>query len=67
MGFSKNKYNSSGCYDPTAMEAINNLNKDRVKTARDVIKTMQTIAHIGGFEVVNRIQLRDKESGEIWR
>ena len=67
MGFSKSKYNPSGCYDPTAMEAIDNLNKDRVEAARKVIKTMQNVAHLGGFEVANRILLRDKESGEIWR
>ena len=44
-------YNASGCYDPTPYQAIKNiereneLNDERGKMARKVIKTLQNVAH----------------------
>lgn len=60
------KRNGSGYYDPTAYKAIKRLTEDEKKVSR-VIKTLQAVAHLAGFEIEGRIVLVDKETGEIWR
>ena len=59
-------YNGSGYYDPTPHEAIKHIS-ERERLARKVIKTLQNVSHLAGFEIVGRIQLRDKESGEVFK
>lgn len=67
------KYNASGCYDPTPYQAIKNiereerLNDDRREIARKVIKTLQNVAHLAGFDIVGRITLVDNKTGKEWR
>lgn len=60
------KRNGSGYYDPTAWKAIMNMEKEEKRVTK-VIKTLQSVAHLAGFEIEGRIVLRDKETGEIWR
>jgi len=58
--------NSEGYKNPTAEEAI----RKTVQTPREimqVINMMKAIAGVAGFDVIGRIQLRDRESGEEWR
>ena len=62
------KYNASHCYDPTAYKAIKNVdreNKEREILAKKVIKTIQNVAHLAGFDIVGRITLKDNKTGKI--
>ena len=61
------RYNSSHCLDLTAYEAINNVdreNKERDELAKKVIKTIQNVAHLAGFDIVGRITLMDRKTGK---
>ena len=60
------KRNASGYADPTAAKAIKHITEAEMKVSK-VIKTIQSVAHLAGYEIEGRIVLRDKESGEIWR
>ena len=62
------RYNASHCYDPTAYEAITRVdreNKEREILAKKVIKTIQNVAHLAGFDIVGNITLRDNKTGKI--
>ena len=65
--------NDSGCPDPTAYEAMKRIqNEERrlIQTdlnARLVITTIKNILDLSGFELVERIQIRHKKSGKIFR
>lgn len=61
------KRNGSGYVDITAYKAIKNVEKDRSRSVNQFIKSIHTLAHLAGFEVIGRIELRDKESGREWR
>ena len=60
------KRNGSGYTDPTAFEAIKNVTEEEKKLAK-TIKTIKSIAELAGYEVEERIVLKDKETGKIWR
>lgn len=63
--------NKSGCEDPTAEVAIGHVMKEQKKQnmsqAQKTIKTMQNVAHLAGFDIVGRIELREHKSGRIYR
>ena len=65
--------NGSGCTDPTAYEAITNVEKEcrdgKSEYARfyKLIKAILNICDLCGFAVEERIVLRDKKTGRIWR
>ena len=64
------RYNSSHCLDLTAYEAISNVdreNREREILAKKVIKTIQNVAHLAGFDIEGRITLRDNKTGKIRR
>ena len=58
--------NGSGYNDPTAYNAIKNVEETKKKVSI-VIKTLQSVAHLAGYSIEGRIVLKDKETGEIWR
>ena len=60
------KKNSSGCYDPTAYEAIKNID---VETARfqKLLTAIFAICDAAGFHVEGRIVVKDVRTGKIWR
>lgn len=60
------KRNASGYADPTAFEAIKNITEAEKKLSK-TIKTIKSIAELAGYEVEERIVLKDKKTGEIWR
>lgn len=60
------KRNGSGYKDPTAEKALKKIVAEEKRVTK-VIKTIQAVAHLAGFEIEGRIVLRDKKSGEIWR
>lgn len=59
------KYNGSGCKDLTAYEAIENIeSEERLKR---LLAHIFRLCDIAGFHVEERIVLRDKKTGKIWR
>ena len=62
------RYNASHCLDMTAYEAISNVdreNREREILAKKVIKTIQNVAHLAGFNIEGRVTLRDNKTGKI--
>lgn len=67
----KNKLNASGCKDLVAYEAINHttrvLRTDRTKrdeAADELIKAVKIMVRLSGFELMDRIKLRDTKNGK---
>ena len=65
--------NDSGCPDPTAYEALKNIQKEEKRlnhvdsNAHMVVTTIKNILDLAGFELVERIQIRHKKTGKIFR
>lgn len=63
--------NAEGYADPTAYAALTNIQveKSAALDARvnTLIKVLKYIIAVSGFEMVNRIELRDKKSGRCFR
>ena len=64
-GMAKEWQNKEGYADPTAYQAIKNI--DREKRIRELVTVLKWIAGIAGFEIVERIHLRDKKNGKIYK
>ncbi len=71
MGDKKDlKYNQSGCADPTAYEAISNIikeEKELVKRVHNLISVLKLIIDWAGFELIGRIEIRDKKTKKEFR
>lgn len=71
MGDKRNpRYNQSGCADPTAYEALKPIVKNEKKLDKRVhetIKVIKSIINLSGFELVGRIQIRDKKTGKEFK
>lgn len=63
MGLNRNQ---SGCYDPTACEAISHADKEKKKLTK-TMETIRNICDIAGFKIEGRIVLVDKKTGKVWR
>ena len=65
--------NGSGCPDPTAYEALKRVHvEERLShridaDAHTVVTTIKSILNLAGFELVERIQIRHKKTGKIFR
>ena len=65
--------NDSGCPDPTAYEAIKHIQKEEKRLnrvdvdAHTVVTTIKNILELSGFELVERVQIRHKKTGKIFR
>ncbi len=59
-------FNQSGCADPTAYHALKNLS-DEEKKVNFLIKVLKYIIRESGFELLNRIELQNTETGRIYR
>ena len=66
-GFMDNlKYNKSHAPDPTAREAI--MAADEVpEKIQTLIKVFKMLLKMNNLELAKRIQIRDKETGRIWK
>lgn len=58
--------NGEGYPDPTAYEAIKNIDKED-KRFRKLLHTIFNICELSGFRIEGRIVLVDKKTGRIWR
>ena len=67
----KNPYfNASGCADPTAYEALKPIIKEDVELESKVnflIKVLKFIINESGFELLNRIEIKDKKTGRCFK
>lgn len=64
------KKNSEGYPDPTAYEGLRPIIEEENALERRVnqlIKTLKYITGLAGFELVSRIEIKDKETGRIFR
>lgn len=64
------KLNSEGYYDPTAYNGLRNILREENALERDVtmlIKVLKYIIGKAGFELVGRIEIKDKKTGRIFR
>ena len=63
--------NNEGYSDPTADTVIGHVMTEQRKRRNDqatkTIKTLQNVAHLAGFDIVGRIELREHKSGRIYR
>lgn len=62
---SKDKINASGCTDLTAYEAIKNV--EREDQFKKLLATIFYICDLAGFHLEERLVLKDKKTGKIWR
>lgn len=63
-------FNASGCKDLTAHEAITNVYKEERELHQRVhtlIATLKPIIDWAGFELINRIEIRDKKTRKEFR
>ena len=58
--------NASGCPDPTAYAACHPISKEEQRVS-DLVHCIRYIARMAGFEITNRIEFRDRESGRTYR
>lgn len=70
MNVGNPKYNSSGCKDLTAYNAIKNATKEELdgdKKANDLIRAIKALARGFDFETINRIAIKDIKTGKEYR
>lgn len=58
--------NSSGCKDPTAYAASKPITEEEQRVT-ELVKILKTIIRWAGFELINRIELRERRSGRTYR
>ncbi len=58
--------NASGYYDPTAYEAIKNVDAETERLQK-LLTAIFAICELAGFHVEERIVLKDLKTGKIWR
>lgn len=57
--------NKSGCKDPTAYEAIKNIEEEEQKVS-DFIRAVKTLARLCGLEIVGWITVKIKKTGRTY-
>ena len=66
----KRKYNNSGCKDMTAFYAIENVSREEKadeKRVKELLKQIFRDTEKAGFHLENRLILKDKKTGKVWR
>lgn len=64
------KFNANGCADPTAFETLKPIIKEDAaleKKVHNVVNCVKFIVDWAGFELIGRIQIKDKKSGREFR
>lgn len=64
------KRNASGCPDPTAHDALLPIAQEdaalEARTTR-LIKAVKSFIDLAGYDLIARIEIRDRRSGKIFR
>lgn len=66
----KVKYNSEGYADPTAHEGMKGVIREESeaeKRVHDLVKVLKYIINLAGFELTERVQLKDKKTGREYK
>lgn len=58
--------NKSGCNDPTAYKVEKSISEDEQRVS-ELVYVLKKIIKWAGFELINRIELRDRKSGRQYR
>lgn len=58
--------NASGYLDPTAYKAIKNAELEEARFQK-LLDTIFNICELSGFHIEERIIIKDKKTGKIWR
>lgn len=58
--------NNSGCKDPTAYAATKPITEEEQRVS-ELVKVLKYIIRLAGFELMNRIEFRDRRSGRTYR
>lgn len=58
--------NAEGYSDPTAYEALRNIDKEEERFHR-LLHTLFYICDVAGFKIEGRIVLTDKKTGRVWK
>lgn len=62
--------NGSGCPDPTAYKAIKNADRssdEESERFRELLDVIFTVCELSDFHIEERIVVKDKRTGRIWR
>ena len=64
----KNDYrkNAEGYSDPTAYEALRNIEQEEERFHK-LLDTIFTLCELSDFHIEERIVIKDKRTGRIWR
>ena len=60
------KKNHEGYNDPTTYAAMKKIEAEN-KRFYDLLDVLYTTCALSGFEILDRIVLKDKKTGKIWR
>lgn len=63
-------FNASGCKDPTAYEAVTNISKEEHELnqrVHNLVKIVKKLIDLTDFELIGRIQIKDKRTGKEFR
>lgn len=58
--------NSEGYADPTADKAVKRADKKPEQVTK-TIKTLRSVAHLAGFDIVGKIVLKEHKTGREWK
>ena len=58
--------NNSGKYDPTAAKAIAHVTKEE-KRFKKLLGAIYNICELSGYHLEERIVVKDKRTGKVWR
>lgn len=59
--------NAEGYPDPTACQAIRNIEHEDEARFNKLLKTLFNVCEMAGFRVEERIVLKDLKTGKVWR
>lgn len=62
---SKPWQNSSGCNDPTAYAATRPT-EEEIQVSK-LVKAIKAVAELFGYEIINRVEFRNRNSGKTYR
>ena len=59
--------NKEGYPDPTAYHGIRRVEAEQEKRLATLIFVLKYIIRLAGFDLVNRIELKDKKTGKVFK
>lgn len=62
--------NAEGYADPTAYNAMRNIDREeneQVKRVSALVSVLKYVIDAAGFDLVNRIELRDRSTGKLYK